>query len=163
MAASTDIWSCLEHMCPQLAPLTERRSRTTLAEHPIIPQRRLSPQQRLFVDPAGVKWRLWLSCQSPVQPRQPLVQPVAPRWVQVQVQEGKWDTVLFCSSLCSLLPDRLLLLWLVSAVLCHSLAGSPSLPSSLSPFLSAAVHGSAQPPSRRKTLPALVSADQNQL
>lgn len=37
VAASTDIWSCLEHMCPQSAPLTERRSRTTLAEQPIIP------------------------------------------------------------------------------------------------------------------------------
>lgn len=37
MAASRDIWSCLEHMCPQSAPLTERRSSTTLAEQPIIP------------------------------------------------------------------------------------------------------------------------------
>lgn len=40
----------------------------------------------------------------------------------VQVQEGKRDTILLCSSLSSLLYGRLLLLWLVSALLCHSLA-----------------------------------------
>lgn len=71
----------------------------------------------LFI-PLGLN-RSTRSDASQVEQRQPLVQPVAPR--TLPVQEGNWGTIL-CSSLTSLRP--LLLLWLVSALLCHSLAAN---------------------------------------
>lgn len=146
MAASTDIWSCLEHMCPQSAPLTERRSRTTLAEQPIIPS--ISCQLNrgsLFIPLAFNRGLAQLSESSPAPPAPGPASgtaqgsgPGGKPGHRPPLLIGRFSSTGSCCSGCSLRSPA-----------------SSSLSLFSSHRTSAAVHSPAQPASRHKSLPAL--------
>lgn len=150
MAASTDIWSCLEHMCPQLAPLTERRSRTTLAEQPIIPSISCHLNTGSLFIP--------LACNRALAQSEPGPAPPAPGPASGAVHgpgpgpggELVHRPPLLIPRLAFLRPAPVAL-----AALCAAQRPPRSLSFPLTHRTSAAVHGPAQPALHHKSLPAL--------